>query len=47
MADDFIESRFVIPVAPDANNGGIGTPLGFLFEHGWNPPEHLLREARA
>jgi hypothetical protein len=47
MADDFIEFKFVIPVAPDANNGGIGAQLGFLCGHGWNPPEHLLREARA
>jgi hypothetical protein len=47
MADDFIEFRVVIPVAPDAKNGGIGTQLDFLLEHGWNPPEHLLREARA
>jgi hypothetical protein len=34
-------------LASDANNGGIGAQLDFLFEHGWNPPEHLLREARA
>ena len=34
-------------LASDANNGGIGTQIDFLFEHGWNPPEHLLREAGA
>ena len=47
MADDFMELNFVIPVTPDANNGDIGTQLNFLFERGWNPPEHLPREARA
>ena len=34
-------------LASDANNGGTGTQLDFLFEHGWNPPEHLLRRPRA
>ncbi len=34
-------------LASDANNGGIGAQLDFLFEHGWNPPEHLLRRPRA
>lgn len=31
-------------LASDANNGSIGAQLDFLFEHGWNPSEHLLRE---
>lgn len=31
-------------LAADANNDGIGAQLDFLFEHGWNPPEHLVRE---
>ena len=46
MANDFMASNFAIPVAPDFNNGVIGAQL-FLFEHGWNPPEHLLRRPRA
>jgi hypothetical protein len=32
--------------AADANNDGIGAQLDFLLEHGWNPPEHLLRESK-
>ena len=47
MADDFTKFNFAIPVAPDANNGGTGAQLDFLFEHGWNPLEQLLREPRA
>jgi hypothetical protein len=31
----------------DANNSGLGSQLDFLFEHGWTPLEHLLRECRA
>jgi hypothetical protein len=31
----------------DAHNNGIGAQLDFLLEHGWNPPEHLLREEPA
>ncbi len=46
MTDDFMELSFVIPVTPDANNGDIGTQLDFLFEHGWNSPESLLRGPR-
>ncbi len=34
-------------LAADANNGGIGSQLGFLFAHGWTPPERLLREPQA
>ena len=34
-------------LASDANNGGPGFQLDFLLEHGWNPPEHLLRDPRA
>ena len=33
-------------LAADANNGGIGSQLDFLLEHGWTPPAHLLREVR-
>ena len=33
-------------LAADANNDGIGAQLDFLLEHGWNPPEHLLREPK-
>lgn len=33
--------------AADANNDGIGAQLDFLLEHGWNPPEHLLREPKS
>ena len=33
-------------LASDANNDGIGAQLDFLLEHGWNPPEHLLREPK-
>jgi hypothetical protein len=47
MANDFTKFGLAIPVEPDANSGGIGTQLDFLFAHGWNPPEHLLREAGA
>ena len=47
MTDDFMEFSFLIPVARDANNGGFGAQLGFLFEHGWNPPEPMLRRPRA
>jgi hypothetical protein len=32
--------------AADANNDGIGAQLDFLLEHGWNAPEHLLRESK-
>ena len=32
--------------AADVNNDGIGAQLDFLLEHGWNPPEHLLRESK-
>ena len=32
--------------AADANNDGIGAQLDFLLEHGWHPPEHLLRESK-
>jgi len=32
--------------AADSNNDGIGAQLDFLLEHGWNPPEHLLRESK-
>ena len=32
--------------ATDSNNDGIGAQLDFLLEHGWNPPEHLLRESK-
>ena len=31
-------------LAADANNDGIGAQLDFLLDHGWTPPEHLLRE---
>ena len=47
MANNFMEFGFVIPVAPDVSNRGIGAQLDSPFEHGWNPPEHLPREARA
>ena len=30
-------------IASDANNDGLGAQLDFLFAHGWNPPEQLLR----
>jgi len=43
MTDDFMEFSFLIPVAPDGNSSGFGAQLGFLFEHGWNPPEPMLR----
>ncbi len=33
-------------LASDANNDGIGAQLDFLLDHGWNPPEHLLREGK-
>ena len=33
-------------LASDANNSGTLSQLDFLFEHGWTPPEHLLREPR-
>ena len=41
--DDVVHD-FASSLASDANNGSIGAQLDFLFEHGWNPPEHLLRE---
>ena len=47
MADDFTEFSFVIPVTRDTDRGEIDAQVGFLFEHGWNPPEHVLREPRA
>ena len=47
MANDFKRFNFAIPVAPDVNNGVIGAQLDFLFAHGWNPPEHLLRGTSA
>ena len=31
-------------LAADANTDGLGAQLDFLFEHGWIPPEDLLRE---
>lgn len=31
-------------LAADANTDGLGAQLDFLFEHGWIPPEELLRE---
>ena len=43
--DDFVHDIASI-LASDANNDGIGAQLDFLLEHGWNPPEHLLREPR-
>ncbi len=41
--DDFVHD-IASTLAADANNDGIGAQLDFLLEHGWNPPEHLLRE---
>ena len=32
-------------LAADANTDGVGAQLDFLLEHGWLPPEDLLREA--
>jgi hypothetical protein len=47
MVDDFMKFRFVIPVAPDTDNAGIGAQFDVLFEHGWNPPEPMLQGPRA
>jgi hypothetical protein len=43
--DDVVHDMASI-LASDANNGSIGSQFDFLFEHGWNPPEHLLREPK-